>query len=323
MSKPKILVTRRWPEPCEARLRQLFDVTFNEDNVPLSPAQIRAAMSNHDALLPTVSDKLPAETFTADPLRCRILGNFGAGFNHIDLEAARQRGIVVTNTPGVLTESTADIAVMLMLMAARRASEAERLLRAGEWTGWHPTQLLGTQVAGKTLGMIGFGRIAQAMAAKAHFGFNMPIIFYKPRPADPELLERFQARQMDSIESVLQEADFVALHCPGSTDNYHLINAERLALMKPGAILINTARGDVVDNKALITALREKKIAAAGLDVYEGEPNLDPGFLSLDNAVLLPHLGSATTETRIAMGMKVIENLESFFRGEKPPNRIV
>jgi lactate dehydrogenase-like 2-hydroxyacid dehydrogenase len=223
----------------------------------------------------------------------------------------------------VLTESTADIAVMLMLMAARRASEAERLLRAGEWTGWHPTQLLGTQVAGKTLGMIGFGRIAQAMAAKAHFGFNMPIIFYKPRPADPELLERFQARQMDSIESVLQEADFVALHCPGSTDNYHLINAERLALMKPGAILINTARGDVVDNKALITALREKKIAAAGLDVYEGEPNLDPGFLSLDNAVLLPHLGSATTETRIAMGMKVIENLESFFRGEKPPNQIV
>ena len=323
MSKPKILVTRRWPEPCEARLRQLFDVTFNEDNVPLSPGQIRAAMSNHDALLPTVSDKLPAETFTADPLRCRVLGNFGAGFNHIDLEAARQRGIVVTNTPGVLTESTADIAMMLMLMAARRASEAERLLRAGEWTGWHPTQLLGTQVAGKTLGMIGFGRIAQAMAAKAHFGFNMPIIFYKPRPADPELLERFQARQMDSIESVLQEADFVALHCPGSTDNYHLINAERLALMKPGAILINTARGDVVDNKALITALREKKIAAAGLDVYEGEPNLDPGFLSLDNAVLLPHLGSATTETRIAMGMKVIENLESFFRGEKPPNQIV
>jgi lactate dehydrogenase-like 2-hydroxyacid dehydrogenase len=323
MNPPKVLVTRRWPEPCEARLRERFDVTFNPDNHPLTLAELQAALREHDAVLPTVSDKLPAEVFGDGPPRCRIIGNFGVGFNHIDLEAARQRGIVVTNTPGVLTESTADIAMMLMLMAARRASEGERLLRAGQWTGWHPTQLLGTQVTGKTLGLIGFGRIAQAMATKAHFGFGMPIVFYTPRPAAPELLAHFQARQLDSIEAVMRESDFVALHCPGSAANYHLITAEHLAEMKPGAILINTARGDVIDNQALIAALRERRIAAAGLDVYEGEPNLDPGFLELDNAVLLPHLGSATTETRVAMGMMAIDNVEAFFRGETPPNRVV
>jgi lactate dehydrogenase-like 2-hydroxyacid dehydrogenase len=323
MNPPKVLVTRRWPGPCEARLRERFDVTFNADNQPLTLAELRDALREHDAVLPTVSDKLPAEVFGNEPLRCRILGNFGVGFNHIDLEAARQRGIVVTNTPGVLTESTADIAMMLMLMAARRASEGERLLRAGQWTGWHPTQLLGTQVTGKTLGLIGFGRIAQAMATKAHFGFGMPIVFYTPRPAAPALLANFQARQLDSIEAVMREADFVALHCPGSAANYHLIKAEHLAEMKPGAILINTARGDVIDNQALIAALRERRIAAAGLDVYEGEPNLDPGFLELDNAVLLPHLGSATSETRVAMGMMAIDNVEAFFRGETPPNRVV
>ena len=323
MNKPKVLVTRCWPEPCEIRLLEAYDVTFNPDNQPLTLEELRTALRTHDAVLPTVSDKLPAEVFGDYPPRCRILGNFGVGFNHIDIEAARACGIVVTNTPGVLTESTADIAMMLMLMAARRASEGERLLRAGQWTGWHPTQLLGTQVTGKTLGLIGFGRIAQAMATKAHFGFGMPIVFYTPRPEAPELLEHFQARQLDSIEAVMREADFVALHCPGSAANYHLIKAEHLARMKPSGILINTARGDVIDNQALIAALRERRIAAAGLDVYEGEPNLDPGFLELDNAVLLPHLGSATTETRVAMGMMAIDNVEAFFRGENPPNRVV
>lgn len=322
MNTLKVFVTSRWPEPCETRLRELFDVTFHPGHRPLTPKELQTALREHDAVLPTVSDRLDAEVLSVEPLRCRILGNFGVGFNHIDIEAARAGGIVVTNTPDVLTESTADIAMMLMLMAARRASEGERLLRAGQWTGWHPTQLLGTQVTGKTLGLIGFGRIAQAMASKAHFGFGMPIVLYTPRPVAPELLGRFQARQLDSVEAVLREADVVALHCPGSAANYHLIDAEHLALMKPTAILVNTARGDVIDNQALILALRERRIAAAGLDVYEGEPNLDPGFLELDNAVLLPHLGSATTETRIAMGMKVIDNLEAYFRGELPPNRV-
>ena len=323
MKKPAILVTRRWPEPCEARLATAFDVTFNTDNHPLTRQELQAAMQHYDAVLPTVSDRIDAEVLGVESPRCRLLGNFGVGFNHIDIEAARQQGMVITNTPDVLTESTADIAVMLMLMAARRASEGERLLRAGHWTGWHPTQLLGTQVTGKTLGLIGFGRIAQAMATKAHFGFGMPIILHTPRPVAPDLLDHFKARQLDSIEAVLHAADFVALHCPGSASNHHLIDAQRLSLMKPSAILINTARGDVVDNQALIAALRHRTIAAAGLDVYEGEPQLDPGFLELDNVVLLPHLGSAATETRIAMGMKVIDNVEAFFRGESPPNRVI
>lgn len=323
MSKPKVLVTRRWPEACETRLRALFDVTLNVDDHPMNVPELQAAMREYDAVLPTVSDRISAEVINAQPLRCRILGNFGVGFNHIDMPAARNHGITVTNTPGVLTDATADLAMLLILMTARRAGEGERLLRGRQWTGWNPTQLLGTQVTGKTLGLIGFGRIAQAMAIRAHFGFGMNIIFYTPRPVATEVLDRFSARQLDSIEAVLKEADFVALHCPGSAENRHLINAGRLALMKPDAILINTARGDVVDGQALIETLRSKRIAAAGLDVYENEPDFDPAFLDLDNIVLLPHLGSATTETRMAMGMRVIDNVEAFFKGEAPPNRVI
>jgi lactate dehydrogenase-like 2-hydroxyacid dehydrogenase len=323
MTKPKALVTRRWPAPCEARLREHFDVTLNLDNHPLTTAELQAALRDYDVVMPTVSDRITAEVLTAEPLRCRILGNFGVGFNHIDMAAAKARGISVTNTPDVLTDCTADIAMLLLLMAARRGGEGERLVRAGQWTGWHPTHFLGTKVAGKTLGLIGFGRIGQAMATRAHFGFGMPIIFHTPRLAPAELIEHFSARQLGSLEAVLKEADFVSLHCPGSPENHHLINAERLALMKPGAILINTARGDVVDNQALIAALKARTIRAAGLDVYEGEPDLDPEFLTLDNVALLPHLGSATTETRVAMGMKVIDNVLAFFRGEAPPNQAV
>lgn len=322
MTQPKAFVTRRWPEPCEARLRERFDVTFNPDNHPLTAAELQAALRDYDVVMPTVSDRLSAETLSVEPLRCRLLGNFGVGYNHIDMPMARARGIAVTNTPGVLTDCTADIAVLLMLMAARRGGEGERLVRSGQWAGWHPTHCLGTQVSGKTLGLIGFGRIGQAVAARAHFGFGMTVMFYTPRPAAPEVIARYDARQLDSIEAVLQAADFVSLHCPGSPENHHLIDAKRLALMKPSAILINTARGDVVDNQALIAALRERRIAAAGLDVYEGEPALDPGFLTLENVALLPHLGSATLETRVAMGMKVIDNAEAFFRGETPPDLV-
>jgi lactate dehydrogenase-like 2-hydroxyacid dehydrogenase len=323
MSKPKALVTRRWPEACEARLRELFDVTFNADNRPMSKEELQDALRNYDAVMPTVTDPITAEVLSAEPLRCKILGNFGVGFNHIDINAARERGITVTNTPDVLTDCTADIAMLLMLMAARRAGEGERLVRAGEWTGWHPTQLLGAKVTGKTLGLIGFGRIARAMATKAHFGFGMSIVFYNRSPVPGDVVAHYGARQAASIEAVLQEADFVALHCPGSPENRHLINAGRLALMKPTAILINTARGDVVDSQALIDALRNRTIAAAGLDVFEGEPNLNKGFLDLDNVALLPHLGSATLETRVAMGMRVIENVAAFFNGETPRDKVV
>ncbi len=323
MSKPKVLVTRRWPEANEARLRDLFDVTFNADNHPLSPAELQDALRNYDAVLPTVTDPITAEVLSVEPLRAKLLGNFGVGFNHIDINAAKARGITVTNTPDVLTDCTADIAMLLMLSAARRGGEGERLVRAGQWTGWHPTHLLGTKVTSKTLGLVGFGRIARAMATKAHFGFDMPIVFFDPYPPTQAVIAHYGAKQVDRVEDVLREADFVALHCPGSPENRHLINAERLALMKPTAILINTARGDVVDNEALIQALKSKTITAAGLDVFEGEPNLNKGFLELDNVVLLPHLGSATLETRIAMGDRVIENVVAFFKGETPRDRVV
>lgn len=323
MSKPKVIVTRRWPLAAEQRLQQLFEVTFNESDQPMTADELKEALRNYDAVLPTVTDPITAEVLSAEPLRARILGNFGVGFNHIDIEAAKARGLTVTNTPDVLTDCTADIAMTLLLTVARRAGEGERQVRAGQWTGWRPTHMLGSKITGKTLGLIGFGRIARAMAKKANHGFDMPIIFFDPYPPSDEVCKSLGATRRDSIEAVLREADFVALHCPGSKENRHLINAERLAMMKPGAYLINSARGDVVDNEALIQALRNRTIAGAGLDVFEGEPNLNKGFLELDNAVLLPHLGSATEETRVAMGMRVIENISAFFAGETPRDKVV
>ena len=315
MSKPKVIVTRRWPEVVETRLKELFDVQLNEDDHPMSAEELKEALRSADAVLPTVTDPINADVLSAEPLRCKILGNFGVGFNHIDIDAAKDRGLVVTNTPEVLTDCTADIAMLLMLSIARRGMEGDRHVRQGEWTGWRPTHMMGNKVTGKTLGMIGMGRIAQAMAHKAHHGFDMKIIFTDPYPPAQSVIDGLEAEMCDSPEEVLSKADFVSLHCPGGAETYHLINAERLALMKPTAYLINSARGDVVDNQALIQALKAGTIAGAGLDVFEGEPNLDPGFLDLDNAVLLPHLGSATLETRIAMGNRVLENVEAFFNG--------
>ena len=323
MSKPKVIVTRRWPPAVEARLQELFDVSLNESDQPMTADQLKEALKNYDAVLPTVTDPMPADVLNVEPLRAKVLGNFGVGFNHIDIQAAKTRGLTVTNTPDVLTDCTADIAMTLMLMVARRTGEGERQVRAGQWTGWRPTHLLGTKVTGKTLGLIGFGRIARAMAKKAHYGFDMQVIFFDPFPPSDEVSKSLGAKPCASVEEVLRNADFVALHCPGSKENHHLIDAARLAMMKPTAYLINSARGDVVDNQALILALKNKTIAGAGLDVFEGEPDLDKGFLELDNAVLLPHLGSATAETRVAMGMRVIENVTAFFAGETPRDKVV
>ena len=317
-----MLVTRRWPLAAEAELRRLFDVRLNPTDTPLTVPELRQSLLDYDAVLPTVSDRLPTETFDVPNPRCRILGNFGVGFNHIDIVAARQAGIVVTNTPDVLTQCTADVAMLLLLAAARRAGEGERHLRSGAWTGWRPTHLLGTSVTGKTLGLVGYGRIAQAVAHKARHGFDMKIIFYDPHPPPAERVARVGARACGSVEEVLREADFVSLHVPGSPENHHLMNAARMALMKPSAYLINTARGDVVDSAALIAALRAGTIRGAGLDVFEGEPRLDPGFQELENVVLLPHLGSASTETRVAMGFRVIENVEAFFAGRPPHDQV-
>lgn len=323
MSKPKVLISRRWPASVEAKLQALYDVTLNTDDHPLTADEFKEALQNYDAVCPTVCDSLPAEVLNVANKRCRILGNFGVGYNHIDIGAAKQQGLIVTNTPGVLTQSTADIAMTLLLMSARRGAEGDRLVRAGAWTGWCPTHMMSSDVTDATLGLIGFGRIAQAMARKAHHGFGMKILYIKPSPAEPAIVEELKATRCDSLDELLPECDYVSLHCPGGNETRHLINELTLNLMKPSAHLINTARGDVVDSKALIKALQEKRIAGAGLDVYEGEPNIDPGFLTLDNVALLPHLGSATIATRTAMGEKVLANLAAFFNAKRIPDQVV
>ncbi|SDA93085.1 D-glycerate dehydrogenase [Sinorhizobium sp. NFACC03] len=321
-SKPRILVTRRWPAAVEQVLAERFDVTLNEGDVPMTAEGLADALRTFDAVLPTVSDRLPAELFAGGGLRAKILGNYGVGYNHIDVAAAKAANIVVTNTPGVLTDCTADIAMTLLLAVARRAGEGERQVRAGEWTGWRPTHMIGSKVTGKTLGIIGFGRIGKAMAKRCHFGFDMDAVFYNRSRIDPAEASRYGARQLDTVEDVLRASDFVSLHCPGGGENRHLVNAERLALMKPGAYLINTARGDVIDEAALVAALENGVIRGAGLDVFEAEPNVPECLRRLENVVLLPHLGSATEETRVAMGMKVVANVTAFFEGREPPDRV-
>ncbi|MDX0958283.1 2-hydroxyacid dehydrogenase [Sinorhizobium medicae] len=318
----RILVTRRWPRAVEQVLAERFETVLNEEDRPLDRSALADALRNFDAVLPTVSDRLPEDVFAGEGLRARILGNFGVGYNHIDIEAAKAAGIVVTNTPGVLTDCTADLAVSLLLAVARRAGEGERQVRTGTWTGWRPTHMIGTKVTGKTLGIIGFGRIGKAMAKRCHFGFDMDVVFYNRSRIAPEEAARFGARQFRTVENVLKAADFVSLHCPGGGENRNLIDAERLAAMKPGAYLINTARGDVVDEAALIEALEKGVIRGAGLDVYAAEPDVPARLSALENVVLLPHLGSATEETRTAMGMKVVDNVTAFFAGLAPPDRV-
>ncbi|WP_300534019.1 D-glycerate dehydrogenase [uncultured Mameliella sp.] len=321
MSKPKVLLSRRWPEAVEARASELYDVTLNEADTPMTAADFRKALAEHDAVLPTVTDHLGSEVFEGAP-RARILANYGAGFSHIDTGAAAGQGIVVSNTPDVLSECTADIAMTLLLMAARRAGEGERELRAGAWTGWRPTHLVGTKVSGKVLGIVGFGRIGQEMARRAHFGFGMIVLVQNRSPVAPEVLERFGARQVDSLRDLLGASDFISLHCPGGAANRHLIDAQALEAMRPGAFLINTARGEVVDGAALARALEAGRIGGAGLDVFEGEPAIAPELMAVPNLVMLPHLGSATLETREAMGFRVLDNLEDFFAGREPRDRV-
>lgn len=323
MARPKILLTRRWPEAVEQHLGRRYEVTLNPEDRPLDAEALASALREHDAVCPTVSDVLDAAVIGRGQGRARIIGNYGVGVNHIDLEACRRAGVAVTNTPDVLTDATAELAILLILMAARRAGEGERHVRSGAWSGWRPTHMIGAEVTGSTLGLIGFGRIAQATARKAHHGFGMTILYSSRRRASPEVEAECGARYVDSVDELVAEADFVSLHCPGGPETFHLIDARRLALMKPSAFLINTARGPVVDEAALTRALAERRIAGAGLDVYEREPAVSEGLLELENVVLLPHLGSATSRTRVAMGMRVARNLDAFFDGEAPPDLMV
>lgn len=321
MAKPRILITRRWPEAVEARLARDYEATFNESDTPMTPEAIGRALEEHDAVLPTVSDRLPGGIFPSSP-RARILGNFGVGYNHIDLAAAQAAGLTVTNTPGCLTDCTADIAITLMLMVARRAGEGERELRAGGWTGWRPTHMIGRKLSGRTLGIIGMGRIGRATARRARFGFGMDIVFHNRSRLDDAEIRELGARQLGSVEEVMEASDVASVHCPGGAANRHLVGAQALEALGPDGILINTARGDVVDMDALIEALRSGRIAGAGLDVYPEEPAVPEALREMENVVLLPHLGSATMETRVAMGMMVADNLDAFFAGREPPNRV-
>jgi len=322
VKKPVVILTRRWPAPVEEAMRALFDLRVDLDDRPRNRDELREALRTADAVCPTVTDRLDASVLDIDGVRARVLANFGVGFNHIDLDAARRRGLTVTNTPGVLTDCTADLAMTLLLMTARRAGEGERLIRTERWSGWCPTQMLGTRVTGKTLGLVGFGRIARALARRAHHGFGMRVLFSTPHPPADDVCAALGATPCASLEELLAGADFVSLHCPGGAATRHLIDARRLALMKPSAFLINTARGDVVDEQALAVALAGGRIAGAGLDVFEGEPQVHAALKALDNLVLLPHLGSATVETRVAMGMRVVENLQAFFAGGTPRDRV-
>lgn len=324
MSKPKILLTRKWPEEAEAKARELFDVTLNEDDQKMSVAELQQAMKDYDAVCPTVSDfQINSDILNIEDRRVKLLANFGVGFNNIDTDAAKAVGVVVTNTPEVLTDCTADIAMTLLLMVSRRAGEGERLIRNRQWDGWCPTHFLAAKPTGKKLGFIGFGRIAQAVAQKAHFGFGMQVSFYDPYPPSEDVVNKFNATQCDSIEEVLKDADYVTLHCPGGGANTNLMNAKRFAMMQKHAFLINTARGDVVDEAALAEALKNGTIAGAGLDVFAKEPLVTEDLLSMDNVVMLPHLGSATTETRVAMGLRSLRNVEQFFNNEEPGDRVI
>jgi lactate dehydrogenase-like 2-hydroxyacid dehydrogenase len=323
MSKPRVVITRKIPAAAEERARSVFDVELNASDTPLGAAGLARAMREADGLLPCVADKVTADLLGAPGRRVKIVANYGVGYNNIDVAAAKENGVVVTNTPDVLTEDTADLALTLMLATARRVGEGERELRSGRWSGWRPTHMLATQVHGKTLGLIGIGRIGRAVARRAHLGFGMRIIYHDPYPLGEAEAAALSAERKESIEAVLRESDFVSLHCPATPETRHLMNAARFAQMRKGSILINTARGDVVNESDLIAALRAGTISGAGLDVFEKEPSVPPELTSMENVVLLPHLGSATMETRVAMGMRAIDNLEAFFGGTAPRDRVV
>ena len=324
MNSPRIVVTRRLPAAVEHELVKKYGASLNADDHQFTATELSSAMRDADIVLCTLTDDLSRPTFdAAHGGRVRLLANFGVGFNHIDLDSAREQGIAVTNTPGVLTEDTADFTMLLILAAARRASEGERELRSGNWSGWRPTHLLGTRVSGKTLGIIGFGRIGQAVAARAHHGFGMRVIYHSRTAADSEIEQKTGAKTSESLEALLKQSDFVSLHCPSTPETHHLINAARLRAMQPHAYLVNTSRGDVVDEQALVTALDEKLIAGAALDVYETEPAINPRLLEREDVVLLPHLGSATMESRVAMGRRALANIAAFIANESLPDRIV
>ncbi len=315
----QILMTRPLPEAVQAEARRHFDVTVRAEALPLTDAELRSVLKEFDAVLPTLGDAFSAAVFADVPQpRARLLANFGVGYNHIDVAAAQAAGVAVSNTPGAVTDATADIALTLMLMTARRAGEGERMVRAGAWPGWHPTQLLGLHMSGKTVGIVGMGRIGQSIAKRCHFGFGMEVLYHNRSEKQVE----FPARQMPSLTALAEACDIVVVAVPGGAETHHLIGAEVFKAMKSYAIFVNIARGDVVDEAALIAALKAGEIAGAGLDVYEFEPKVPGALMAMENVTLLPHLGTAALDVRTDMGLMAVENLRSFFAGDGLPNAV-
>lgn len=321
-SRPVVIVTRKLPEPIEARMMELFDTRLNPTDRPMTRAQLVEAVQACDVLVPTVTDRIDASVLAQAGDRLKLIANYGTGVDNIDVDAAYKRGITVTNTPGVLTEDTADMTMALILAVARRLVEGERLARSGEWQGWAPTAMLGHRIWGKRLGIVGMGRIGSAVARRAR-GFGLSIHYHNRRRVHETLEAELEATYWESLDQMLARVDIVSVNCPHTPATYHLLSARRLKLLQKHAIVVNTSRGEVIDEIALTRMLREKEIAGAGLDVFEHEPEINPKLRQLDNVVLLPHMGSATIEGRLDMGEKVIINIKTFVDGHRPPDRVL
>ncbi|HEY2753644.1 D-glycerate dehydrogenase [Phenylobacterium sp.] len=320
--KPKVIVTRKLPDPVETRMRELFDTELNLTDQPLTRDQLVEAVGRADVLAPTITDKIDEALLERAGPKLKLIANFGAGIDHVDVAAANGRGITVTNTPGVLTEDTADLTMALIMAVARRIVEGANVTQGGGFTGWTPTWMMGHRITGKRLGIIGMGRIGQAVARRAR-AFGLQIHYHNRKPVSPRIAEELGATYWDSLDQMLARMDIISVHSPHTPATYHLLSARRLKLLQPHAILINTARGEIIDETALADLLKTGAIAGAGLDVFEFEPQINPKLLHLPNAVLLPHMGSATLEGRIDMGEKVIINIRTWMDGHKPPDRVI
>ena len=321
-SKPKVILTRKLPETIETRMRELFDTTLNDSDEALSRDKLEIAVKTADVLVPTVTDKVDADLIAKAGSQLRLIASFGTGVDHIDLAAAKARGITVTNTPGVLTEDTADVTMALILAVPRRIAEGDALARSGQWQGWSPTGMLGHRINGKRLGIVGMGRIGEAVARRAR-GFGLSVHYHNRKPVHPETEAELEATYWESLEQMLARVDIVSVNCPHTPATNHLLSRERLSLMQRSAYLVNTSRGEVVDEIALADLLAQRHIAGAGLDVYSSEPEIPAGLRDLPNVVLLPHIGSATIEGRLQMGDKVIINVQTFWDGHTPPDRMI
>ena len=321
-NRPVVIVTRKLPDVIETRMMELFESRLNTDDEPMSKSALIEAVKSCDVLVPTVTDRIDSAVLAHAGERLRLIANYGTGVDNIDVEAAYKRGITVTNTPGVLTEDTADMTMALILAVSRRLVEGERLARSGDWSGWSPTSMLGHRIWGKRLGIVGMGRIGSAVARRAR-GFGLSVHYHNRRRVHETVERELEATYWESLDQMLARMDIISVNCPHTPASFHLLSARRLALLPPHSLIVNTSRGEVVDEQALTRLLRERKIAGAGLDVFEHEPAINPKLRQLENVVLLPHMGSATIEGRIDMGEKVIINIKTFADGHRPPDRVI